>query len=432
MKRDVLLSLEQWAKNELRVPLIIRGARQVGKSWIVKEFGLSFDFFIEINFEKHKTINNLFQEDINIPKLLERLSLYTGKKIVSGKTLIFFDEIQECPEAIVYLRYFKEECPGLHIVAAGSLLEFVLEKVGMPVGRVEYLHVYPLSFAEFLEASGRSDLREKTLNRENLSFLEKVLLEMLQTYLWLGGMPEVVDAWLKYHDVIQCQHVQDRLIAAYQDDFSKYARKNQIQHVDKIFMRLPQQFGKKFVFSHVDQDLKASVLKQALHCLEKAGIAHLCHYSTCQSLPLAADSREKFFKVFFLDIGLAQRILKFKQQDWMIQPIKAAHWGGLAEQFVAQELIAYQSQFIKTDLFYWQREEKNSQAEIDFVLGINGALIPIEVKSGKAGHLKSLQYYLNTHKNAQYGVKISECAWHWDGRILQIPFYAIENWLKSL
>lgn len=195
-------------------------------------------------------------------------------------------------------------------------------------------------------------------------------------------------------------------------------------------MRLPQQFGKKFVYTQIDQDLKAVILKEALQCLEKASIVHLCHYSASQSVPLAAGSSEKFFKAFFVDIGLAQRILQFKPHDWVLHPIKPEHLGGLAEQFVAQELIAYQSQFSKTDLFYWQREAKNSQAEIDFVLGMNGLLIPVEVKSGKAGHLKSLQYYLNTHQNASYGVKISECGWAWDGRILQVPLYAIENWLK--
>lgn len=431
MKRDVTHYLQQWAENKLRVPLIIRGARQVGKSWIVRVFGQSFSTYVEINFEKHQTIKSAFQGDIHISKLLEMLSLYTGKSIIPGKTLLFLDEIQECPEAITYLRYFKEECPDLHVIAAGSLLEFALEKVGMPVGRVEYLHIYPLSFAEFIEASGRSDLRDKTLNQENHVFLDKLLQEMLQTYFWLGGMPEVVDTWLQYHDVGKCQQVQDRLITAYQDDFPKYARKHQIQHVDKLFMRLPQQFGKKFVYTQIDQDLKAATLKQALQCLEKAGIAHLCHYSSSQSLPLAAGSREKFFKVFFLDIGLAQRMLQFKQQDWMLQSIKAEHMGGLAEQFVAQELIAYQSHSSKTNLFYWQREAKNSQAEIDFLIGNNGLLIPIEVKSGKNGHLKSLQYYLNTHPQAAYGVKISEHSWAWNGRVLQVPFYAIENWLKS-
>lgn len=211
MKRDLILSLEIWAKKELRVPLIIRGARQVGKSWIIKSFGKSFYSYVEINFEKHKTIKEAFQGDIHIPKLLEKLSLYTGKAIIPGKTLLFLDEIQECPEAIIALRYFKEECPDLHVIAAGSLLEFALEKVGMPVGRVEYLYVYPLSFAEFLEVSGRGDLRDKTLNQENHAFLDNILQSLLQTYMWLGGMPEVVDTWLKYRNVEQCQQIQDRL-----------------------------------------------------------------------------------------------------------------------------------------------------------------------------------------------------------------------------
>lgn len=432
MERDITPYLEQWRNKDpsLRAPLIIRGARQVGKSWAVRDFGQSFDVFVEINFEKHKTFKSAFQGDINIPKLLEKLTLYTGSAFTPGKTLLFLDEIQECPEAIIYLRYFKEEYPELHVIAAGSLLEFALEKVGMPVGRVEYLYMYPLSFAEFLEAVNRKELRSKTLNENNDPVLEKILQELLQTYMWLGGMPEVVHTWIQQHNVEACQHVQDRLIIAYQDDFPKYARKHQIPHMEKIFMRLPKQFGKKFTYAHIDQDVKAATLKQALHHLEKAGITHLCHYTSAQTLPLAAESSEKFFKAFFLDVGLAQRILNFKQQEWVLDGVKAGHLGGLAEQFVAQELIAYRSQMTKADLFYWQREEKNSQAEIDFLIGINGIPIPVEVKSGKAGHLKSLQYYLNTNKNTRYGgVKISECGWAWDGRIRQVPFYGIENWL---
>lgn len=431
MKRDVANALEKWAKKATRVPLVIRGARQVGKSWLVKSFGKSFPFYIELNFEKQKTLKTLFQGDIHIAALLEKLQLYLNTPIVPGKTLLFLDEIQECPEAILYLRYFKEECPALHIVAAGSLIEFALEKVGMPVGRVEYLYVYPLSFGEFLSVSGREDLRVNVQQAVNTPILSSLLEDMLKTYLWLGGMPEVVQTWLTTQSVTDCQNVQDRLITAYQDDFPKYAKKHQITHVDKVFNRLPQQFGKKFVYTHIDADIKAAILKQALFCLEKAGVAHLCHYSASYHLPLAAGSSEKFFKVFFLDVGLAQRLLKFKTQEWIAHSLKPEHLGGLAEQFVAQELIAYQSQLTQIELFYWQREAKNSQAEIDFLIGMNGNIIPIEVKSGKGGHLKSLHYYLNTHPDIPFGVKISQANWQKQERVQEIPFYGIEAWLRQ-
>ena len=431
MKRDALGALDAWSENPLRAPLIIKGARQVGKSWLVQTFGRTFQHYVEINFEKNKVIRNLFQGDIQIARLLETITLYTGKPIIPGKTLLFLDEIQECPEAIIYLRYFKEELPALHVIAAGSLIEFALRKVGVPVGRVDYLYLTPLSFAEFLEAASRADLRAKALNVEHNVLIDSIFHDLLRTYLWLGGMPEVVQAWIELHDIEKCQSIQDRLITSYKDDFHKYARKNQVEHVAKLFMRLPQQLGQKFTFSHVDPDLKASILKNALQLLEQAGIVHLSYYSGSYTLPLAFGINEKFFKVFLLDLGLVQRMLGFKQQDWMVLPMKPVHLGGLAEQFVAQELIAYQSKHTKAELFYWQRDAKNSQAEIDFLIGKDGHPIPIEVKSGKTGRLKSLNIYLNTHPQIPYGVKISEGGFERAGRILEIPLYGIAPWLQS-
>lgn len=429
MKRDIIKSLKNWSISPNRVPLLIKGARQVGKSWVIREFGKSFETFIELNFEKNKLLKSAFMGDIQVHRLIEQISVYTGQPIHPGKTLLFLDEIQECPEVIAYLRYFKEELPELHVIAAGSLIEFSLNKVGMPVGRVDYLYLNPLSFGEFLTAVGREDCRALSLNEKNDPIIDQLLKDQLRTYMWLGGMPEAVQAWVTQQDVNQCQQIQDRIIATYQDDFQKYAKKNQIQFVEKIFNTIGYQLGRKFMYTRVDSDLRAAVLKEALLLLEKAGIANIFYHTSSQRPPLSAHINEKFFKVFFLDIGLVQRLLGLHYQDWILNPIKIDNIGEMTEQFVAQELIAYQSFHTKPKMFYWQHETKNSQAEIDFLISINNTIIPIEVKAGKTGRLRSLLYYLESHPQITRGVKISELEYKKENPVWQIPLYGIEHWI---
>lgn len=372
-----------------------------------------------------------FAGDVNIPKLLEKISLYFGKQIIAGKTLLFLDEVQECKEAIQYLRYFKEEYPDLHVIAAGSLIDFAIEKMGMPVGRVEFLYLTPLSFAEFLDAYGRNDLREYLWKQENNSLIDTKIREYLRTYIWLGGMPEVVTTWIKHQNVLACQNVQDRLIIAYRNDFGKYAKKHQIAYVDKVFSHLPLQLSNKFKYVHVDRDVRSKDLKEALYLLEKAGIAHICYRTSAQNPPIAVSKDENHFKAFFLDIGLAQRMLGLTHKDWILNEINIENLGAAAEQFVAQELVAYKSIQEKYELFYWHRQAKNSSAEIDFLTVRNSHLIPIEVKGGKTGQLKSLHIYLQQHPNALYGLKISENGFSKHDSIVGIPLYGIESWLKD-
>lgn len=431
MRRDILDSFEHWSKKSTRVPLIVKGARQVGKSWSIREFGQSFKYFVELNFEKHQVIKEAFTGDIDIHKLLERISLYTKTPIIPGETLLFLDELQECPAAISYLRYFKEELPDLHVIVAGSLIEFALDKVGMPVGRVEYLYLTPLSFGEYLTASGRTDLRNQSLNKGKDPIVDSLLKEYLRTYMWLGGMPEVVSTWLLAQDAMACQAVQQRIITAYLDDFPKYAKHHQIEHVDKVFKDLPLQLGKKFKFSHIDPEIRANPLKVALNLLQKAGVAYKCHHTSGQNPPLMAAMNEKFFKAFLLDIGLAQRLMQLEHTDWIMQALNVENLGEITEQFVAQELIAYLSHDTKAEIFYWHREAKSSMAEIDFLISQRGRLLPIEVKSGKTGRLKSLHLYLESHQNAAYGTKVSEAMYQRDSDVLSVPLYGIEKWLEE-
>lgn len=429
MLRDIYNALIVWKEHPLRKPLILRGARQVGKSWLVQQFGKTFRSFVELNFEKEKGAKVLFSGDIQVPKLLEKLSLYSGRKIVPAETLLFLDEIQECPEAIGYLRYFKEECPNLQVIAAGSLIEFALEELGLPVGRVQFLHLYPLSFGEFLVAQNRKDLREHIWTGEADPVFHAHLLDLLQTYMWLGGMPAVVQAWLDHKDAHLCQEIQDEILGAYRQDFSKYAKRRQISHVVQVFESIPLQLGKKFQLSQVDPHTRAQSLKLALFLLEKAGIALPAYHSSGQGLPLGAMKNEKKFKVFFFDIGLAQRILGLDLKSWTIGPMKVVNIGAIAEQLIAQELAAYAFPRTKPQLYYWHRETPSSNAEVDLLFAKEGAVIPVEVKSGTKGGLKSIQLFLDTHPHSPYGLKISEGVFATHGRVREIPLYGVEAWL---
>ncbi len=427
MKRDRLKFLQNWRNDPIRVPLMIKGARQVGKSWLVSLFGKEFTSYVEINFEKDRRVHALFPSHISIEKTLEQLEVYTQKKIVPGKTLLFLDEIQECPDAIRYLRYFKEEMPELHVIAAGSLIEFTLEKLGMAVGRIDYLFLYPLSFMEFLTANHREDLRDIIEQERIDAATHEVILEYLRTYMWLGGMPAVVDTWLTHKDSTLCQRIQDRIIESYIDDFRKYAKAHQVEYVEHVFSSIPAQLGKKFKYTHVDQESKTYPIKQALLLLIKAGIAYQCFHTSAQTYPLGAEVNEKKFKVFFFDTGIAHRILGLDLAAWVAKASEIELFGFSAEQLVAQELISYSKASQKGELYYWHNESTTSNAEVDFVAVHNKSIVPIEVKSRIKGGMKSLNSFLLKHPKTPYGIKISEGMFGKHGQLLEIPLYGVRT-----
>lgn len=429
MKRDLLQKLIEWKTHPFRVPIILRGARQVGKSWLIQEFSKTFESFVEINFDKEEKAKILFEGDIDIPTLVEKLSLFAEKPIIPGKTLLFFDEAQECPNSIKALRYFKEEFNELHVIAAGSLLDFLLENIGVPVGRVQFMYLYPLSFGEFLTASNREDLRQYIATKPVDPVIHEKILEYLKTYMWLGGLPQIVNAWISSRDIQFCQQMQDRIILAYQQDFHKYAKENLIEFVDKVFDSIPHQLGQKFKYSNVDQDIPVYPLKKALKLLIKAGIAHVCYHTSGQAIPLGATKNEKKFKIFFVDIGLAQRLLGLDLKEWVTTPFELKYLGSMAEQLVAQEFIAYTSHSAPPQLYYWHRESKNSNAEVDFLFVRKSQIIPIEVKSGVKGGMKSLKVFLDTHPKSTFGLKVSEGLASKQEHITEIAFYNLEGWL---
>lgn len=403
----------------------------MGKSWLVREFGKSFSSFVEINFEKEKDAKVFFAGDLKVDEIIERLSLYSGQKIVAGKTLLFLDEIQECENAITALRYFKEELSELHVIAAGSLIEFALEKIGTPVGRIQFLYLYPMSFGEFLLAYGKGDLREFIKTGKVDAVIHKKILDLLKTYVWVGGMPAAIKAWIDHNDAKICQEVHDEIIETYRQDFSKYARRRQIENVAMVFDAIPRLLGGKFKYSQVDVHTNLQPIKRALHLLEKAGIAFPAYHSSGQGVPLGASRDEKKFKVFFFDVGLAQRILRLDLKAWVVAPLKVANVGAIAEQLVAQEFIAYMFTKSKPELYYWHREAPSSNAEVDMLFTEDNMVVPVEIKSGQRGGLKSMQVFLHSHPNSKYGLKISEMEFSLHGNIREIPLYGVEAWVRG-
>lgn len=431
MKRDRLNDLRNWRHDRYRKPLILRGCRQVGKTWLIDEFAKEFDKFIVINFEKNKLVHQYFSADLNVNTILEKLSIQTNIKIEPGKTLIFFDEIQFCEGAIQSLRYFKEELPELHIIAAGSLLDFALNKLGIPVGRVQFMQLYPLSFSEYLTALGYQGIRDFLLKGENDPVIHQQVLEHLKNYMWLGGMPAVIDAWIKDRDPVVCQKIQDEIIESYKIDFYKYAKEHETPHVSRVFETIPFMLGNKFIYSRVDSDSRSEVIKNALLLLDVAGIAKRCFHTSAQFPPLGAEYNDKKFKVFYFDIGIAQRLLGLDIRQWLQKPLQLSNKGEIAEQLVAQEILAYSDFHKASHLYYWHREAKNSNAEVDFIVMKEGEIVPVEVKSSQKGSMKSLKMFFESHPNSKYGLKISEGQFSRHDHLVEIPLYGLESWFAN-
>ena len=437
MKRDLNAYLLSWKDSRNRKPVLLRGARQVGKSYLAKELGCQFNDYLEINFELEPALKVLFDKDLKPQRIVRDIAIATGHTITPGKTLLFLDEIQECPNALTSLRYFYEKMPQLHVMAAGSLIEFALDEIGLPVGRVKPLYLYPLSFMEFLTAKGQDMLREKIENHspaeEFPEFFHQKLLGLVGEYMAVGGMPEVVKKWVETENLKECGAVHQDLIDTFRQDFLKYARKRRQQYVEMVFNAIPRLMGKKFVFTAVSPDIRSRELRPALELLAKAGIAHVIHHSSANGLPLGAEINPLISKVTFLDIALAQAILGIDGGQCILDPGQAfVNLGSVTEAFVGQEILAYSPADRKTSLYYWLRE-KSGRAEIDYVTGINGHVIPIEVKSGVTGSLKSLRLFLEKKKGTPYGIQLSQRNFFVDEarRVRGYPLYAISSALKG-
>lgn len=434
LKRDLWHYLTKWKNDTRKKPILLRGARQVGKSWLARELGKEFENFVEINFEKKPELCAFFQGNIDPPKIIKDISNYFGEKISLGKTLLFLDEIQECPRAILALRYFYEDLPQLHVLSAGSLLEFELRKISVPVGRVHFIYMYPLSFSEYLAAAGKHNLREMLMENRLEPIAEPIhnqLTREIRNYTILGGMPEVVADFLEFGELERCKDLQTGLLETYRNDFHKYARKHQVKYLQKVFDSVPLQLGNKFKYSHVSNDIKSRELGDALELLEMAGIVYKVYHSSSNGIPLKAESNLKKFKVLFFDVGLAQRLLRADHRPLLLNPdISQVKNGAVAELLAGIELVVYQSFKEKAELYYWHKESKSSNAEVDYVTAIGNRIIPVEVKSGSSGSMKSLRTFIDT-KGSDYAVKISGFNFSLFENVRTVPFYGIESLVKE-
>ena len=436
MKRIVFAAINRWKEASQHKPILLRGARQVGKTYIVRELGKLFPEFVEINLELLPEAGKIFDRDLHPDRIIRDLSLFMGRKIEPGKTLLFFDEIQAAPRAIQALRYFYELLPQLHIVSAGSLLDFELEKIGIPVGRVASIYMFPMSFIEFLAAKSEPLLVEMILEHDAGTRVSEVvhnkMLHLLGEYFAVGGMPEAVQCWLDTEDLHKCGAIHRSIIDSYRQDFNKYATKFQIKYLDVLFSAIPALLGQKFKFSNIPGEYRKRDLLPALDLLIKAGVAHKIIHSSGVGIPLGATAYGDRFKMLFLDIALAQASLGADTTSWLLDPEPGlSNKGPITEMFVGQELLAYGLLDMKAQLYYWHREAKSSNAEIDYLIQKQNQVVPIEVKSGVPGRLKSLKLFLNDHKNSKYCVRFSSLNYNVTHDIQNMPLYAVATVMDS-
>ena len=444
MHRFSLDQLRDWANRQSRKPLVLRGPRQVGKSYLVRMFSReSFETLAEVNFEQMPDAAELFQSK-NPKTILAFLESKLNQSIRPGKTLLFLDEIQAAPEVFAALRYFYEQMPSLHVIAAGSLLEFVLEDhtFSMPVGRIEYMHLGPMTFEEFLLALGKQKLLELVqgyaLSESMPRSIHNDLMALIKDFCVIGGMPEAVQVYVTSGSYLDCERVTSNILSTYRDDFAKYGQRVSSRRIEKVFSKAPLLIGQKFKYSQIDRDEKARDLKQALHLLESARIVYRVLHSDANGLPLGAEINEHYFKTLFLDVGLVCRICGLSMADIQgIEDMMLIHSGAICEQFVGQHLLYAGKSYETPQLFCWMRQRGSANAEVDYLLSQGTHIIPVEVKAGKSGSLRSVHVFVN-EKQRDFALRvnadlpsITEVRTSVSGmspqpfKLLSLPFYLI-------
>lgn len=399
MRRYIDDDLTRWKNGTRRKPLILRGARQVGKTWTLKEFGKNnFDSVAAVDLERNPALRRVFDGDLSAARICADLEVLLRQKITPGKTLLFFDEIQACPRAITALRYYYEEMPELHVVAAGSLLEFALKESSFPVGRIQFLNLYPLCFAEYLEAIGNDFAAAAvTGNPSDLSpAVHGLLFEELKKYFFVGGMPACVKAFAETGSLQDAFEVQGEIVESYRMDFAKYTPQVDRFCLDAVFTTLSQSVGQQIKYARLGEGYSNPTLKKAFEALCLANVVRKIPSADPAGLPLGATSSAKVFKALMPDIGLMRYMSGMPSDvEYARTDLLAIYRGAMAEQFVGQEMTVAQN----GNVFYWNRPEKSSSAEVDYLAVLEGTIHPIEVKSGATGSLKSLHLFLATYPN---------------------------------
>ncbi len=435
IRRAIDKELINWKNSVTRKPLLLRGARQVGKSSAIRNLGKSFTHFIEINFDEKKEWTTLFESTQNLDALLEQISIIENTPIIENETLLFLDEIQTSLPAIHLLRYFYERKPNLHVIAAGSLLEFALKDLpSFGVGRIRSLFMYPISFHEFLLAHNEERLLEKTKEASPILPLPELLHQKLISYykkfLIIGGMPEAVKSYVISKDLLEVQRILDDLILSIQADFTKYKKRIEPIKIAEVYANVVLQQGEKFTYTYPNATLNNQQIKEILQLLEMASLVHFVTHTAANGIPLGAEINPKKRKIILFDTGIYQRILKLDiSQLLTLDNLSVINKGNIAELSIGLELIKNQSPYEKTNLYYWQRESKNSQAEIDYVIQQKEEILPLEVKAGTKGAMQSMFLFLE-EKNKEQGIRISLENFSQMEKIDIYPLYGVWNLVK--
>jgi len=426
--------LHQWKQKKNKKPLIIRGARQVGKTWLMREFGkTTFKWTVYISFDNNPPMKELFSADMKIERIVTGLELYAGHKIDAANTLLIFDEVQEVPQALTALKYFNETAPQYQIICAGSLLGVALHQgTSFPVGKVEFLDLYPLSFTEFLRAMGKGayvDLLEKG-DIEMANTFKLDYTDLLKHYYYVGGMPEVVQDFADNRDFNEAREIQESILAAYEQDFSKHAPNEVVPRIRMLWNSIPAQLtkeNKKFIYGLIKEGARAKDYELAMLWLTDCGLVHKVHRVTAPSLPLKAYEDLKAFKLFLVDVGLLSCMVRLRQDTLIAgNELFKEFKGALTEQYVLQQFKTLKG----IEPYYWTNDRGN--AEIDFVIDNGSEVIPIEVKAEVNLQAKSLKTYKEKFEPKR-SIRTSMADYKDEGWLLNLPLWALEpyyamNW----
>ena len=433
MKRKVLEELYKWKEQKQHKPLIIRGARQTGKTWLMREFGKQkFAETVYINFENEPGLKYLFKQDYNTTRIITTIELYNGKKIDPANTLLIFDEIQSAEGGITSLKYFCEDAPQYYIIAAGSLLGITLHQhTSFPVGKVTFLDLQPLTFSEFLIANGKELLLEAMQEQkwETISTFHLELINLLKTYFFVGGMPEVVQKWIDTNDFFEVRNTQYDILRSYQADFSKHAPKEQIPRLNMVWDSLPAQLSKenkKFIYWIIREGARAKDFELAIMWLINCGLVSKSNRISTPHLPLKAYQDMQVFKLYMVDVGLLGALSGLDTKTIIDnQSIFTEFKGAMTEQFIMQELLPLKNEYIG----YWTNER--STAEVDFVIQKKGNIIPIEVKAGENLKSKSFTLFCNKYQPS-IAIKTSLLPYNSsDNTIKNIPLYGLSCFINN-
>ncbi len=426
MYRNIMEELIKWKQNKERKPLILRGARQVGKTYIIKQFGKeNYDGVAYFNFDHDIALQNMFENTKDPKSILEQLAFVYGKEIVPEKTLIVFDEIQECPNALNALKYFKEEANEYHIISAGSLLGIRLSHTSFPVGKVEFLNMYPMTFTEFLKADGQSNLVDYMNSIQNINNIPDIffnkLEEKLKSYFIIGGMPEVIQSWITYKDMERVNKIQEDILQSYESDFSKHTTSIEANRISIIWNSIPSQIArenKKFLYQAAKNGARAREYEDAVNWLKDANVVNKIYNVTKPNMPLIAYNDLSSFKLYLNDVGLLRKKTNLSSRviiegDTLFQEFK----GALTENYVLQTLVAN-----GLEPYYYTFDNRY---EIDFIMQYQNEIIPIEVKAGKSLNNTSLKVYNEIHK-PNIRIRFSMNNLNKDDNLINIPLFMAE------